>query len=761
MNATPYVIGERAMRFHPLYLRWAGSPGTIPTMCEGLPTYGTRVVGAIWHSLLNTTIVAVVAVGAPEAFAADDVQTQTSAGSPQGAASDSNAAVTVLEPVTVTARKTIERLQDVPESITVLSANTLKEMPFDPGVTIAGHSPNVQWVNRSTGSQWFSIRGVSSLGAPANYSDGTIAFTVDGVPNSMMSASNILLDVDHVEVLRGPQGTLWGTNALGGAINVLANQPDGTRDLRLTTEVGEHGYRMGEAVVGGNMVPGKLDGRMAIRFGHEDADIRSMYTDKLGKRNIGAFRGGLRFTGLDNTLITLTGTYLQDEANDPLYLLRNASHFPTSGIQTEPDSKATQAAATLTVEHFFDNFQLTSVSSYQHNKLDSELDTVDKLVYDSIGYPASSSVSHLTDQENIFSQELRLNSVEDAPVRWVVGATAMRINSTRWCSSTQCAPTEYSRSVMMKSNLATTNLGLFGDVSIPFANRWEFSIGGRLSHDRIKMQQSNSLGLASLTDSNSTTQTYPTGRMALSYKWADGIQTYVSVARGHASRVYPLFSYPVDGVVANPYPAALGWTYEAGVKADLLDHRLQIEASIYHNDIKNGVMSYLDPSLGAFRTAYQDYETSGFELQARALIAQGLSLNGGVGYIHSELGANGATINSVTGNPVPNTPKWTATAGLQYETSAEVIHLPGRLSIDLQYQYTGKRTADIDKSYYLGAYSLVNTRIGWKNKDLEIYLFGRNLFDKRYETYGSAYYGTQLVSVGRSRTLGIGLTKSF
>ena len=571
----------------------------------------------------------------------------------------------------------------------------------------------------------------------------------------------MLLDVDHIEVLRGPQGTLWGTNALGGAINVVTKQPDGTRDVHVTTEVGEHGYRMGEAVLGGNIVPGQLDGRMAIRYGHENGDISSRYTDKLGKRDIGAFRGGLRFTGLDDTLITVTGNYLHDQANSPLYVLRSASQFPTSGILTEPDLKTTQAGATVTVEHFFKNFQLTSISSYQHNKLESELDLVDKLVYDAIGFPASSNVGHSTDQENIFSQEIRLNSLEGAPVRWVVGASAMRTNGIRWCSSTQCAPPPYSGSVAMKSNLDTTNLGLFGDVSIPFANRWEFSIGGRVSHDNIEMKQDNSLGLASLTGSNSTSQTYPTGRVALSFKWTNDIQSYVSVARGHASRVYPLFSYPVDGIVGNPYPAALGWTYEAGVKADLLSHRLQIDASVYHNDIKNGVMSYLDPSLGAFRTTYQDYKTSGFELQARALIAEGLSFSGGVGYIHSELGANGAAVNTVTGNPVPNTPKWTATAGLQYETSAKAIHLPGKLSADLQYQYTGKRTADIDKSYYLDAYSLVNAQIGWKNKDLEVYLFGRNLFDKRYETFGSLYSGMQLVSVGRGRTLGVGLTKSF
>ncbi|WP_279608903.1 Plug domain-containing protein, partial [Burkholderia cepacia] len=154
------------------------------------------------------------AVAAPDVFATEGKQGQSTTESPDSGTSASSAESTVLEPVTVTARKTTERLQDVPESITVLQAKTLKESPFDPGVAIAGHAPNVQWVSRATGSQWFSIRGVSSLGTPANYSDGTIAFNVDGVPNSMMSASNMLLDVDHIEVLRGPQGTLWGSGRL-------------------------------------------------------------------------------------------------------------------------------------------------------------------------------------------------------------------------------------------------------------------------------------------------------------------------------------------------------------------------------------------------------------------------------------------------------------------------------------------------------------------------------------------------------------------
>lgn len=549
----------------------------------------------------------------------------------------------------------------------------------------------------------------------------------------------------------------------GGAINVITNQPDGTRDIHFTTEIGTNGYRMGEMVVGGNMIPDALDGRMALRLAHQNGDVSSLFTEDLDKRDIAAFRGGLRFTGINDTTVTLTGSYLRDEGNAPFYLLLNTPQFPISGTLTEPNSVTTQGGTTLTVERLFDSFRLTSISAYQRNQLTSTTDNTDVLLYNALGYPAISSVGTLKDTENIFSQEIRLNSLESSPIRWTIGASATRNELSRACVSAQCAPPPYFNALTMSTGLNTTSVGLFGDVSIPLGERWEFSIGGRLSHDDIQLTRGNSLDIPSLIGADSSSQTYPTGRMALTYKWTDEVRTYVSLARGHATQVYPLFGYPVNGVVAPPYPAATDWTYEAGIKANLLNDRLELNASVFHNDIKNGVMSYPDPALGAFVTTYQDYQTSGFELQGRLLLADGLTFTGGIGYTYSELGANGAILNSVAGNGVPNVPQWTVTTGLQHTVSASFLNLPGSLSSAVQYQFTGSRPADIDDSFELKPYHIVDARLGWKNetKDLEIYAFGRNLLDQRYATYGALYLGVETVAVAPGRTVGLGVTKSF
>ncbi len=245
--------------------------------------------------------------------------------------------MTVLQPIIVTARKTDEDLSKVPESLTVVSRDILQSMPLQPVQAAAQNSPNLHWTNWGASGSFLSIRGVSSLGTPVNNADGTISFNIDGVPGSMLSLSNNLLDVQRVEVLRGPQGTLWGASALGGAINVITNQPDGTRDIHVTTEFGSNGYRMGEAVVGGNIIPNTLDGRMAVRFGNSMAIVKNLHTDgDLGARDISGLPGGLRFTGSDGTTATLTVAIPTTEENSPFFLLGTLRAFPSAETLTEP-----------------------------------------------------------------------------------------------------------------------------------------------------------------------------------------------------------------------------------------------------------------------------------------------------------------------------------------------------------------------------------------------------------------------------------------
>lgn len=194
----------------------------------------------------------------------------------------------------------------------------------------------------------------------------------------------------------------------------------------------------------------------------------------------------------------------------------------------------------------------------------------------------------------------------------------------------------------------------------------------------------------------------------------------------------------------------------------MLDDRLEIDGSIFYSDIQNGVLTYLDASSAQFFTTYQDYDTAGFELQARAQITDELKLIGGVGYTHSELGS-GSAGSLFKGRGVPNVPNWSANAAIQYEKPLEALGLSGEFSATAELQYVSSRVADVQQSFDLHSYSVVNLRTGWKNEqgDFEVYGFARNLFDKRYEVYGSSLSGAPVVMTATGRIVGMGITKHF
>ncbi|WP_198680185.1 TonB-dependent receptor [Cupriavidus agavae] len=666
-----------------------------------------------------------------------------------------NGDVATLPAMTVTARKSEEAPLDVPQSVTVIDSDSLGAAPLDPQAAIVQGSANVVWNTWSGAQGFFAVRGISSLGAPVNNADGTVAFNIDGVPTSMLGLSSPTLDVRQVEVLRGPQGTLWGSNALGGAINVTTNRPDGERDFHVKTEVGSHGYRLGEAVMGGNLIPDALDGRLAVQVANSNGDINSLATDRLGQRDVRGARGGLRWHDGTNS-VSVTGFYAKDRGNAPFFLLKDSSGFPVSGTMTMPTQDTQRGGTIVKIEHAFDSATLTSITSFQQNRVSNYVDATDSLVYAEAGIPAAfltSTPGFTDDKENLYYQEIRLNSLAGGPVRWVAGGSASYSDAERhWGNGLQQNPTWHD------TRLKTRSFAMFGDATIPFGNQWSLSLGGRLNNDAIDMDVRNIQRFPGASGHSDTSQTYLTGRMSLAYTWSPVLMSYASVSRGHAMRIYSLYGTAANGALADPYPAATGITYEFGTKVDLFDKRLQLDGGVFLNEIKNGVLTYLDPASATFRTSYQDYRTTGFELQARALVVRGLTLSGSVGYTHAELRDD-----SFATSRVPNIPSWTATASLQYAFPAQAFALPGSFSIAADYRYVSSRVADVDRSFSMAPYSIANAALSWQSPGgaLQVSLFARNLTDKRYYTYGSSLNAIPIVTVGQGRVLGAGATIRF
>jgi len=687
-----------------------------------------------------------------------------------------------LPAVTVTARKREESAQAVPISVTVLDGKTAQTAasPADENAGLARSTPNLSFAD--SGGQFgnlFVIRGVGSF-APLSSDDTSVVMYLNEVPRSVYGAPPALLDINRVEVLRGPQGTLFGRNTQGGAINVIPNPPTFKREFSVTGEVGTHGHRLGEIVANGPLTD-DLAGRVAVRYSNLDGTVPNTTAGgRDGTVQVGAARGSLRWLPGENTTVTLTGFYDRRESDAPRFIWLQNPQFPQSAVDPSGNIRWRDTGASLKVEHEFDRVRLTSLTSYQDDHSFQPFDLTDGLIYAAMtGRPQSVFNAPYADyvdinfREKTFQQELRLSSLEDGVFTWTAGINYFRSHFTNdtWAVASPAAFNFQTQNGTQDNRVDTDSVAAFGEGTMALTDRLKATLGLRYTHERKKADyqftgNGNPAVVPYAENDLSLTDSFLTGRAGLSYEWTPHVMTYATVSRGAVSAGYPVVQTngPMTGKTEFPYPTSTSWTYEAGFKTLWLDRRLELNGAVFYNDVKNGHLIVFNPGQLFFGAASLDYQSKGFELEATASLSSSLKITAGLGYTHAEL-VNvpaGSSTGAHSGNRVPNMPKFNTSLGLQYDAPMTIGSAQGRLKAAVAWQYVGKRAADVKESFELPGYGIVNARIGWQHGDWEVYGFASNLFDKRYLVAGQAWTpDVSSVRVGQPRVVGLGTTIRF
>lgn len=686
-------------------------------------------------------------------------------------------AVVTLPPITVTARRREENAQEVPIGMTVLQGDRLTASPIASNADLARLAPNLSFVDLGGQSPNFAnIRGVGSF-SPVSGDDTSVVFYVDEVPLSVYGVAPSLLDIERVEVLRGPQGTLFGRNTQGGAISIIPRRPSFDREFSTTGEIGTDGYALGHATANGAIIPGLVAGRLALgwsRFGGDISNIAAGGRD--GALDIGAARGALLFTPGDRTEALLSFTYGRDDSHSPRFLLRDAADFPVSATVPRTHVAAETYGVSLRIRHELDAFALTSLTSIQRNRSTQDIDLTDGLVFARVtGLPArlfntpGADFAHLRMGETTYLQEFRLSSLPESRTAWTLGAHAFRSESFADRDARAVTPAFASANGIQANDFTTSSYALFGEVTLPVTDRLRVTLGLRATHeDKSASYRFDGNGLPGVArffaGDLGLRADFLTGRAAVSYDWTPGFMTYASIARGYVSAGFPAIA--VNSAIGRPeeaFPASRSWTYEIGFKSTLLGGRLTLNGALFHNDVKDGHLAVFNPALAMFTTAALDYRSLGGEIEVAARLAPGFDLFGGIGYTRAELRdipARSLT-GARTGNDVPNVPAVTANIGIQHRWSAAPLRLPGEVIGRLTYQYVASRAADVANSFDLRAYGIVNARIGWENDGVNIYAFANNIFDERYQSWGQSFGTTPTVRVGLGRVVGVGTAFQF
>lgn len=671
------------------------------------------------------------------------------------AASGSGGAVE-LPVVTVTARRGEERARDIPFGIGVIDGEVLEARRQQTLEDALRSTPSVNvWSDGSPHSANILIRGTGSIN-PVSTDDGSVALSIDGVPMSMRNLSLGTLDVTRVEILKGPQGTLFGSNSRAGVINVTTNRPTRHLEGHVRAEYGQDHQHLEEAVVSGPLTD-SLSGRVAIRNSGSHHWVENARTGgPLSKPRSQMFRGSLLWEDGPGTSALLVAEREAARRSPGLTVLRPYGSRPAMDVTPGlfDDNEKTVERYSLTLNHDLAASRLTSVTAYTSFDTDFVGGYDARAMQAMFGVPMESMQRSMMDG-NTVSQDLRWSSLPGVAMFWVAGANLSRMERTFdqvYLANGFGADRRYE----------TNSQAVYGELTYPLTDVLKVTAGARHTWDRKSYDATYG---GTVPDSRRLRDDYSTGRVALSYALTATTNVYGAWSRGYESG--GVSDYPTQPADSVPYKPAVSNAAEVGFKMESVDGRFALNGAVFLTRVGDDHLLGFDPASFATATVNADTRSRGAELQGEWRFTNGFSLAGGVSYIDAEItssvtGVSGGDVSK--GNRSPDVPKWSGTLGVAYTRGLPAflgLSSP-RLNARLDYQYVGARAANPQNHFDLKRYQKVDMRIGVVAGATEVYVFGSNLLNEQYDLYGYAPSPTVFVGApARGRTLGIGLRHDF
>ncbi|MCG2841381.1 TonB-dependent receptor [Sandaracinobacter sp. RS1-74] len=708
--------------------------------------------------------------------------------------------------IIVTANRREERLQDVPVSVSAFGGEQLQDMRISdvrdlnnvaPGLRIsaADAAANPKIFIRGAGLSDFNPSSSSGVGI---YVDGVYV----GSPLAQLAG---FYDIERIEVLRGPQGTLFGRNTTGGAINVITKRPQQAFGGEASAEYGERNSLTLNAAVTGPIATDRLAFRVSGQYVRDDGTTKNRVTgNRIGYQDRYAARGQLLFTPDDDVEFLAQGSFFRNRGS--AVPVKHRGLFAQPGTPTGPDGlcagdfrdggcrdalgyydssddpfsvesnlegkdevdvKTLSLSATIGLP----GFDVISVTAYQDAWRDARENTD--------GSPLQMLESRYNSSQSQFSQEIRFQSQGHGRARWVAGAYYMRdhlrdnssydvLRDLRPLFTTPENPTGVSveDSVALFSwpyTQKTDSYAFFGQLDYDVTERITVTGGLRWSADDKAINytsQAEGGAIVLLRKQDRKTFSDWSGRAILAYKFSPDVNGYLSYNRGYKSGGFfggqatlPEQLEPYDNETLN--------AYEAGLKTQFMDGRMRANASAFYYDYANQQVYSLEVRNGISMQVLTNAASSrawGGELEVAGSPLRGLSVNFSASYLNTRILDFVSAGEDYSGNKLQHSPEWTLSGFVSYDAelaNGSAITFSGSANWRSRVFFDNTERQRVST----GPLTLVDAQVGWRSPGggFEAGVFAKNLFDKRYLGGISALesLGYDALSFGAPRRAGV------
>jgi iron complex outermembrane receptor protein len=591
-----------------------------------------------------------------------------------------------LEEVIVTAQKREQSIQDVPMAVTAIGGQLLEDNEINSISDLTKMVPSLKYTpGGSPQNSSIRVRGVGT-DVYSSAVEPNVSVVVDSVPLARTSLVNFdFADVERVEVLRGPQGTLFGKNASAGLVHIITRDPHSEFEARARFSYEDSAdfpgnFRKTQLSVSGPLTE-KLGARVTVFEKSIEGHIEDItFNDNLPDNKSVGFRAKLVWDASSDLTIKLTGEYQNSEGDSYPQLQRSANPDLESGNDPIESSDENRQASTfqgtrsdlrvngltLSADWNLGDFVLTSISGYRQADIFSDVSAA-KLDGVNINLEKNGGPREI----ETFTQELRLSSPSGNALEYTVGALWFDNELTNdFDRRISDLPANYVADITfipllnIPGNIGSfnveqgfdnavkiENLGIFGQATWHLADQWHATLGLRYidevlasSYSSYQYLEEGATG-APLTAADSelvvpetdVSDTAVTGTSSLQYDWADHSVLYATYSRGYRGRAFDITTSSTQESFDNPVKPEIADSFEVGIKSRLLDNRLELNVTLFDTIFTDFQAQIIDVSGGGFAGELRldnagELETRGVEIDFKAKPTDSLMFFGSLLY---------------------------------------------------------------------------------------------------------------------------------